>query len=84
MRILFDFHCSKCDLTFEELVKQEDRESTCPSCKGPATRQVSTPTIDPNFMVFDKSDHRPAIDKWDKKRRRKMAQEHKHSAFQQK
>lgn len=80
--LLFDFTCRACGATFEELVKSDAREVSCLSCStGVADRQISAPTIDPNFLVFDRMDHRPAIDKWDKKRRKKIAQEKKHSSY---
>lgn len=39
---LFDFHCVKCDKTFELLVKASSTP-VCPECGGEMTKQVSCP-----------------------------------------
>lgn len=39
---LFDFNCSKCDKTFELLVKATSAP-VCPECGGEMTKQVSCP-----------------------------------------
>lgn len=80
--LLFDFHCSLCDTTFEELVSSETREILCPNCHIPsAQRQISAPTIDPAPWVTGKHPSEPAVDKWARNRRRKIAQEKKDSAY---
>ena len=39
---LYDFHCSKCDKTFELLVIATSTP-VCPDCSGEISRQVSCP-----------------------------------------
>lgn len=40
---LFDFNCSKCDKTFELLIKASS-VPVCPECGGEMEKQVSCPT----------------------------------------
>lgn len=41
--ILFDFKCTQCDHTFEELVKSSVMEIPCPECGETAKRALLTP-----------------------------------------
>lgn len=80
--LLFDFLCPSCQHEFEELVPSDTREVPCPSCSfEKAERQISAPTIDPAPWVFGAHAMSPAIDKWDKNRRKKIAVEKKHSSY---
>ena len=82
--LLFDFHCPQCNAVFEELVNSDAREAPCPSCHfAAAERQIGTPTIDPAPWVVGKHPSEPAIDKWARNRRRKIAQEKKDSGYVQ-
>lgn len=47
--IMFDFECTKCEHTFDDLVYSEVREVPCPQCAGVATRLVATPHFDPRM-----------------------------------
>ncbi|RME39197.1 MAG: zinc ribbon domain-containing protein, partial [Deltaproteobacteria bacterium] len=40
---LFEFHCPRCDRTFEKLLRAAQNEHPCPDCKEPAPRAVSVP-----------------------------------------
>ncbi|RMF46617.1 MAG: zinc ribbon domain-containing protein [Deltaproteobacteria bacterium] len=40
---LFEFHCSRCDRTFEKLLRTAKKEYPCPDCKEPAPKAVSIP-----------------------------------------
>ena len=44
--ILFDFHCTKCAHTFEEMVKPGVYWAQCPDCRGNARREISAVRID--------------------------------------
>ena len=43
---LFDFHCTNCDHTFEELV-EPDEQVACPNCGGldSAEKLIATPNL---------------------------------------
>lgn len=38
---LFEFHCPKCDRTFEKLLRKAQTDHPCPACGQPAPRAVS-------------------------------------------
>lgn len=38
---LLDYFCSNCNHTFEELVKEHDKEVLCPKCGKPSQRKWS-------------------------------------------
>ena len=45
--MVFEFECSKCHITFDDLVQSSVKELPCPSCKFPhAKRIVSAPRFD--------------------------------------
>lgn len=50
---LFDFECSKCGNTFEEMVDSNAQKHPCPSCKGNAKRLISAPRLDWLHMGID-------------------------------
>ncbi len=52
--LLFDFACTKCGLTFEEMAKPVNYWSKCPECGSNARREISPVRIDHNRMAaFD-------------------------------
>lgn len=71
--IFFEFRCSKCDTVFTKLIRSDVHEHQCPECEGTGRRIVSAARIDWQAFVHGKNASQPAIDKWDKMRRKKMA-----------
>jgi putative FmdB family regulatory protein len=71
--ILFDFTCSACDLTFEDLVKPSKRSAPCPKCKAPAKRQISTPRIDRSAIALTNGASPESIAHFDRLHRERRA-----------
>jgi hypothetical protein len=71
--LFFDFRCSQCNNTFDDLVKPDIFEIPCPECQAPAARCVSTPRLDPR-MGFD-PDFATSGDKWKKMNKQKTQQD---------
>lgn len=69
---LYDFQCSNGHVN-EELVKPDVRTIPCPDCEETAERLLSMPHIDWQAFVWGNNASEPAIDKWDKMRKKKMA-----------
>jgi putative FmdB family regulatory protein len=71
--LLFDFQC-ECGNKFEKLVPYGTETVSCTECDGMAKKLLSCPRI-----ALDGTDpaYPTAWDKWEKKRKQKMAQEAK-------
>jgi len=77
-RHLYDFICPHCCADFEELVGPDDKSVICPECGKDAERQLCAPTVDWRPFVFSlRSNNEAAIDKWDRKRKKKLEVEHR-------
>lgn len=70
--ILFEFRCSDCGTVFTELVQPDVYEASCSDCGNTAQRIVSAARIDWRPFVHGRTASEPAVDKWDKMRRKKM------------
>lgn len=46
MLMFYDFHCTACDLTFEEFTNTTEHSVECPECKATAQRILSAVRID--------------------------------------
>ena len=81
MRVLNDYECTNCGLVEEHFLENDLTQCTCLQCGGVARKQQAVP----NFQLpgNDKAGFPTAYDKWDKKRREKMAHEKRqgHTAF---
>jgi putative FmdB family regulatory protein len=71
-RILFDFECPHCGLSFEDFVNTSSPETVnCSECATPATKQITGTRIDPRLGV-----HADAFstmgDKWMKVREQRQ------------
>jgi putative FmdB family regulatory protein len=76
--ILFDFKCSECDHTFEELVKSATRQIPCPLCEGTAYRVLlRPPRIDWLSMGAQRNASPEAIDRWERLHREQAIIEQK-------
>lgn len=78
MKRMFDFHCSSCDKTIEELTALETEFILC-RCGEPAYRVISTPNI-----VLDgiSGDFPGAADRWANIREQRAKILHKKSYFE--
>jgi len=50
---LFDFECTPCAKTFEEMIDDDSQTHPCPSCGGQAQRLIAAPHIDWLHMGID-------------------------------
>ena len=66
---LFDFTCTKCDNTFEEMIDNDKTILPCPDCSGDAVRQLAAPRTDWRKMGLDPG-FPSAYDKWAKAKTR--------------
>ena len=73
MRKIFEFHCSSCDYSFEELTEYT-KTFPCPRCSSNADKLISAPRIDLEGVSGSFPD---AARKWDKKHYQKLAEETK-------
>lgn len=71
--IIFDFVCS-CGGKAEKLVSSDTYEINCTQCGGTAKRVISTPRI---ALDGTDSSFPGEYQKWERKRKQKMAQEAK-------
>lgn len=70
--IIFEFRCSDCNTVFTELVRPDVYAASCPDCEGTGNRIVSAARIDWQAFAKGPNASEPAVDKWDKMRRKKM------------
>jgi putative FmdB family regulatory protein len=61
----FDFRCTKCGETTEELIDKDQKRIDCSDCGGVAVRQLAAPRLDWKKMGLD-PDFSTAYDKWGK------------------
>lgn len=74
--LLFDFQCTRCADTFEELVQKDVKNLECPRCGYVANRLISAPRMDPRLGVDP--DHFPTMgDRWAKVREQRQKIESK-------
>jgi putative FmdB family regulatory protein len=71
----FDFRCDDCGTRFDTLVKPDVFETPCKQCDGTAKRQISKPRVQ---LPGNDPDFPGAWALWEKKNRRKRAQDKKH------
>lgn len=62
---LFDFNCSECNHSFEEMIPDDSKTLLCPLCKGNSDRLIATPHIDWRRMGIDPG-FPSAYEKWGK------------------
>lgn len=72
MNRLFDFTCTKCENTFEELIDDDSKILPCPDCSGDAVRQLAAPRTDWRKMGLDPA-FPGAWSKWGKAKRKHHA-----------
>lgn len=65
---MFDFSCTQCGETTEELIEDDKKKIDCPVCGGVAKRQLAAPRIDWWKMGLDPA-FASASDKWAKAKR---------------
>jgi len=58
----YDYFCSKCDKTFEEVhpIAELDFEHPCPDCQNPAERRLSSPRVLGDYQGYSC----PVTGKW--------------------
>ena len=64
----FDFRCTYCGETTEELIHNDIKKIDCPECGAVAKRQLAAPRLDWKKMGLD-PDFTSAQDKWAKAKR---------------
>lgn len=62
---MFDFTCTKCENTFEELIDHDKTVLPCPECGSDSVRQLAAPRLDWQHMGTDPG-FPSAYDKWAK------------------
>ena len=75
MRVLNDFHCVACDTTKEYFMDNTITNTVCLSCGGDAMK-LMRPV---NFSMD--ANHFSSIDKWEKMRKSRIAEEKKRSNY---
>lgn len=65
--LVFEFLCTKCGNSFEDLVDPITRELPCPNCNYSAGRIISAPRLDPKMGLSD--DFPTMASKWEKRTR---------------
>lgn len=77
--LMFDFECSRCGVTFEDLVRSNVRGLPC-ECGGTAWRVISGTHLDYASMATHGEGMETAIDKFDRAHRERKAIDEKHYA----
>ena len=75
--ILFGFRCTDCSAQFDDMVKPDVHEATCPECGAVGKRLVSAPRLDPK-MGLDPEGNPTMGDRWAKIRKQRAQIEKKH------
>jgi len=75
--ILFDFRCTKCTETFEDMVKPSEYWAACPKCGGNAQRTISPVRIDHYNMAMSPSASPESLRKFDRMHQQRKAKEEK-------
>lgn len=65
---MFDFECTACGETFEEMIDKDQKSIPCPECQGTAKRQLAAPRADWRKMGLDPG-FPGAYEKWGKAKR---------------
>ena len=65
----FDFRCTGCGETTEELIPNDTKKINCPECGAVAVRQLAAPRIDWKKMGLDPG-FTSSQDKWAKAKRK--------------
>lgn len=73
--MMFDFHCTLCDKSFERLVESDIRRQPCPQCTALAKRVISPVRLDWRMGVD--TDMPTMADKWERIHRQAAKQESK-------
>lgn len=76
MKRLFDYNCSACSITFEELADL-NQPVPCPKCNSVASRMISAPTIKLEGWT---GSFPGAADAWARKHEKQSALEAKRNA----
>ena len=75
--LLFDFRCTKCAETFEDMVKPSDYWVACPKCGGNARRSISPVRINHYSMAMSESASPGTLSKFDRLHQQQKAKEEK-------
>lgn len=75
--ILFQFGCTKCGNTFEDLAKPGDYWSKCPDCGANARREITPVRIDKTRMAVTEGATATSIDHFDRVHKQRKAIEEK-------
>lgn len=74
--LMFDFTCTDCAKTFEDLAKPDEFGRKC-ECGGNAVRQIATPRIDHSAMAISDSASPGSVAHFDRLHRQQRAKEEK-------
>jgi putative FmdB family regulatory protein len=64
--ILFQFACTKCGNSFEDLAKPGDYWCKCPECGANAKREITPVRIDNTAFATQEGATPTSIDRWDR------------------
>lgn len=72
---IFEYRCNACSHPYEQLAKW-DEATSCPHCESAdTTKLISAPVIPVSSLAKGDSATQDSIDRWDKMRNSKMANE---------
>lgn len=77
MLMFYDFHCTACNLTFEDFVNTENHSTECPECKATAQRILSAVRIDRTRIATTANASPESIKHFDRIHRQRKAIEDK-------